>query len=263
MDLAAKFGSAVARHNIFTAIPTDAEIREKKERRARLAKEQDFISLDQGDEDLDENVTRDADGRLVLLEKPKYAETRLVRDDEDVFENFDDFTTDGKVGIDRIARKEAERKRRAEMAELIANAEGQSSDDSDDSEEDMNAAFEIKQTQSGNYINHAEQQADLSRPQTPPKITPIPTFESVVSRLNIRLQEMIVAQSLKEKELQALEIERTHIVSEEARIQAALTDTAEKYRTLRQSNSLAEDSRIPLIASEENMHNEITHSNGV
>ena len=53
INIQSKFGSDLSRYQPPTAIPTAAEIQEKKARRARLAKENDFISLeDDGDDEL-------------------------------------------------------------------------------------------------------------------------------------------------------------------------------------------------------------------
>ncbi|KAF2224372.1 nineteen complex-related protein 2-domain-containing protein [Elsinoe ampelina] len=248
VDLASKFGNSLSRYQAPSAIPTDAEIQEKKLRRARLAKEQEYISLDANseDEDLDENVTRDENGKLILKPQDKYPETRLVRDDEDIFEDFDDFTTDGKMALGRKAEKEAEIQRRAEMAALIDQAEGQSDDaEEDDSEAERNAAFESAQTRSGTYGSRADD-ADSARPRTPPKITPLPTLDGVMSRLRARLEEMEVARTNKAQELDSLRAERTQIGSEEVRVQTALKETAEKFTKLRESITSKSDNTTEL-----------------
>lgn len=241
VDIASKFGSDLSRYQPPTAIPTDAEIQEKKARRARAAKEDNFISLeDEGDdEDDDEAVTRDEQGRLILKPKEKYPETRLVRDDEDMLEGFDDFTTDGKITFGRKAQKEEEQKRRAEMASMIADAEGQSADDDEDdeSEAERNAAFEVAQTRHGTYATR-EQEADSLRPQTPPKIVPLPTMDAVVERLRKRLEEMETLRANKAKDMHSLVREKTLIAEEEVRVQAALKETGEKYQKLREDMGL-------------------------
>ncbi|KAG9623449.1 hypothetical protein KCV04_g12904, partial [Aureobasidium melanogenum] len=79
IDIKSKFGADLSRYQPPTAIPSAAEIQEKKARRARLAKENDFLSLedDGDDEEDDDAVTRDDQGRLILKPKEKYPETRL------------------------------------------------------------------------------------------------------------------------------------------------------------------------------------------
>ncbi|KAI5205538.1 hypothetical protein AUEXF2481DRAFT_36385 [Aureobasidium subglaciale EXF-2481] len=243
VDVKSKFGSDLSRYQPPTAIPTAAEIQEKKARRARLAKENDFISLeDHGDngEDDDDAVTRDDQGRLILKPKEKYPETRLVHDDEDMLEGFDDFTTDGNITFGRKAQKEEDQKRRAEMASMIANVEGQGTDDDEDddeSEAERNAAFEVAQTRHGTYAAR-EQEAESTRPQTPPKVVPLPTMDSVVERLRKRLEEMESVRANKANEMQSLVQEKTMIGEEEVRVQAALKETGEKYQKLREDMGL-------------------------
>ncbi|KAI5242017.1 hypothetical protein E4T47_03398 [Aureobasidium subglaciale] len=243
VDVKSKFGSDLSRYQPPTAIPTAAEIQEKKARRARLAKENDFISLeDDGDngEDDDDAVTRDDQGRLILKPKEKYPETRLEHDDEDMLEGFDDFTTDGNITFGRKAQKEEDQKRRAEMASMIANVEGQGADDDeedDESEAERNAAFEVAQTRHGTYAAR-EQEAESTRPQTPPKVVPLPTMDSVVERLRKRLEEMESVRANKANEMQSLVQEKTMIGEEEVRVQAALKETGEKYQKLREGMGL-------------------------
>ncbi|KAF4548318.1 Hypothetical protein D9617_29g006950 [Elsinoe fawcettii] len=266
MDLASKFGTNLSRYQAPSAIPTDAEIQEKKLRRARLAKEQDFISLDANseDEDLDENVTRDETGKLILKPQDKYPETRLVREDEDIFEDFDDFTTDGKIGLGKKAEREAEAKRRAEMASLIEQAEGQSDDAEEDaSEAERNAAFESAQTRSGTYSSRVDD-VDSMRPRTPPKITPLPTLDGVMNRLKARLEEMEIAKAHKAQELESLRAERSQIESEEIRVQAALKETAEKFAVLRESITAKSDNTTDLsLISQTNGHAHRTENAGL
>ncbi|KAI4730952.1 hypothetical protein E4T49_01228 [Aureobasidium sp. EXF-10728] len=242
IDVKSKFGSDLSRYQPPTAIPTAAEIQEKKARRARLAKENNFISLedDGDDEEEDDAVTRDDQGRLILKPKEKYPETRLVHDDEDMLEGFDDFTTDGKMTFGRKAQREEDQKRRAEMASMIADAEGQSADDDnedDESEAERNAAFEVAQTRHGTYAAR-EPDADSTRPQTPPRIVPLPTMDNVVERLRKRLEEMEVVRANKANEMQSLVDEKSRIGEEEVRVQAALKETGEKYRKLREDMGL-------------------------
>jgi hypothetical protein len=262
IDIKSKFGSDLSRYQPPTAIPTAAEILEKKARRARLAKENDFISLedDGDDEEDDDAVTRDEQGRLILKPKEKYPETRLVHDDEDMLEGFDDFTTDGKITFGRKAQRAEDEKRRAEMASMIADAEGQSVDDNDEedeSEAERNAAFEVAQTRHGTYAAR-EQEADSTRPQTPPRVVPLPSMDSVVERLRKRLEEMEIVRANKANEMQSLVDEKSRIGEEEIRVQAALKETGEKYQKLRQNMGLQvkdDDKQMTTIDQEPTTHN--------
>nr|POE49445.1 hypothetical protein CFP56_50362 [Quercus suber] len=259
LDLSSKFGSSLARYEATaassSAIPSAAEIAEKKSRRARLAKEQaaeEYISLDpddpglDADRDEDDDVTRDERGRLVLAPKDKYgqAESRLVRDDEDVLENFDEFTDDGRIALGPAAEAQAQRTRHAEIAAQIAAAEAsEESDDSRAGERERNAAFEAAQTRHGTYHAAAHATSDDPyehlRPRTPPQIAPLPTLEGVLERLRRQLAEMQAERGTKLAAMAALQREKIRLGEEEVRIQQALRDTAEKFRALRAEKGIA------------------------
>lgn len=250
MDIVAKFGS-LSTTRISSAIPTDAEIREKKERRARLAQEHEsgFISLDDRDEEHgaiynagnaydSDDLDRPRDVALRSSFKEKYPETRLVPDDEDFAEGFEEFVDDGRINLGRKAEREAERKRRKEMASMIAEAEGgvegeSADDESDDSEAERNAAYEAAQTRAGTYGRRDKPSADDTRPRTPPKITPLPELGGVLARLRERLKEQEAIKAQKVRRMQELVRERTEIESHEKWIQEQLKEAGERYEKLR------------------------------
>ena len=252
LDLSSKFGSNLARYQQPSAIPSAAEVAEKKARRARLAKEQaadEYISLNPSDPELDEdedaNVTRDDTGRLILKPKDKYkeAESRLVHEDEDIMENFDEFTeADGKILLGRKAEAEAAQKRKQDMAAQIAEAEGESSDsESDTSERERNEAFEAAQTKHGTYGSENtpnDPYAD-ARPRTPPKISPLPTLEGVIERLRKQVADMQTSRMQKLQEMEALQREKIRLGEEEIRIQKALRETADGFQRLRVEKGIA------------------------
>ena len=261
LDISSKFGNSLARYEQqqSSAIPSATEIAEKKARRARLAKEQqaeEYISLDPDDPDLDEddlddNVMKDEQGRLVLKPKDKYgqAESRLVADDEDIMENFDDLTEDGRISLGRKAEADAARKRKQDMAAQIAAAEG-ASDSEDDSDRERNEAYEAAQTRHGTYAQNAAPADPVEmRPKTPPIITPLPTLDGAVERLRKQLAEM---QSLRMQKLQAMENlqrEKIRLAEEEVRIQRALKETSEKFEALRKEKGISAEGKgdIPAI----------------
>lgn len=248
LDLSTKFGSSLSRYQQSSAIPSAAEIAEKKARRARLAKEQaadEFISLDPSDPELDddENVMRDDNGRLVLKPKDKYgqAESRLVHEDEDIMENFDEFTeADGKILLGRKAEAEAARKRKQDMATQIAEAEGASDSDSNASDRERHDAFEAAQTRHGTYSTRAvtDPFAD-ARPRTPPKISPLPTLDGVIERLRTQLSDLQSSRMQKLQEMEALQREKIRLGEEEIRIQKALRETADKFAQLRAEKGIS------------------------
>ena len=236
LDLAAKFGSDLLVRDSTSAIPTETEIREKKERRARLAKEQDFIGLDNDAEVEDE----DSDGERSLLpyakQKPKNEETRLVRDDEDIAEGFDEFVSDGRIALGKKAEREQKRRHEAEIRELINQAEGGSGSDSseDASETERKAAYEAAQTRKGmDGLDRGEDKVKPRRPRTPPRITPLPTLGACLERLRDQLSGTQYALMIKRKRMEEIQKEKADILAREGEIQRLLKETAERYEMLR------------------------------
>lgn len=214
---------------VATVIPSEAEIREKRERRARMAKEKDFISLNEGNSD-DENR------QISVLSRKKKPESRLVRDDEDLGEGFDEFVDDGRISLGKKQERVAKRKQRAAMADLIHEAEGSSSDDSDDSEAERTAAYEATQTRAG--------MDGLSKPETssilqvPPKITPIPNLSDCLQRLQTTLSGMQQELAKRNRKMEELQQEKKDILAREQEVQQSLKEAGEKYSALRASTGL-------------------------
>ncbi|KAF2674202.1 hypothetical protein BT63DRAFT_449197 [Microthyrium microscopicum] len=204
-------------------IPSVAEIREKKARRARLAQEQEYISLEGSDSDGPREV-------MLLPKENKYGETRLVPDDEDMAEGFDEYVDDGTVALGRKAERKQKKQRRAEMASMIAQAEGVGSDvDSDVSEAERVAAYDAAQTRAGTYGSHSRPQDGDNRPKTPPKITPVPDLPSVLQHIRAVLEKAKEAQSLAEKRVQDLAAEKIDVAEREVWVQEQLKEIGEKY----------------------------------
>ncbi|PGH03385.1 hypothetical protein GX51_04116 [Blastomyces parvus] len=225
LDIAAKFGEIVPVSKP-SIIPTDAEIREKKERRARLAlqqgqdHEQDFISLDDaGDDDWS------------LSRKEETVETRLVRDDEDFAEGFDEYVEDGKIAIGRKAEREKQRRERAEMKELIDEA--QESSEGDDSEAERKAAYEAAQTRAGMEGLRRTHETLPLRPKTPPKITPLPRLADSLARLRTSLSAMENSKVQLVLRMEELRKEKVEISMREVEIQTLLKEAGENYERLR------------------------------
>ena len=231
LDLAAKFGSDLElRKN--SVIPTDAEIREKKERRARLAKEEDYVNL--SDEE-------DESNEISLLPRKQKPETRLVREDEDVAEGFDEFVDDGRIALGRKAEREQKKRQEAQIRELINEAEGSSDEDSDDSEAERKVAYEAAQTRAGmDGLRKEDHNARPRRPKTPPRITSLPTLTACLERLQGALASMQYAKMQKVKCMEELQREKADIAVREGDIQRLLKEAGENYEKLRAEAGLAE-----------------------
>lgn len=245
LDLASKFGSDLSVYDTPSAIPTDTEIREKKERRARLAKEQDFISLDDADSDHD-NAARDpednsdSENERSLLPyaqeiSSKRSETRLVRDDEDIAEGFDAFDSDGRIALSRKAEREQKTQQKAQIRDLINEAEGSSDESESDSEAETKAAYEAAQTHKGlEGLRRAEEGVvKPRRPEMPAKITPLPTLGGCLERLKEQMEGKRYHLVMKERRLEEVNKERADIRLRKEEVQRLLREKGEEYEKLR------------------------------
>ncbi|KAI1425788.1 nineteen complex-related protein 2-domain-containing protein [Xylaria sp. FL1777] len=234
-----------------TAVLTEAEIREKKERRARLAKQkgtrdtEDFISL--SDDDNDERGAGDSYLTLLSRKSSSKADTRLVAEDEDLGEGFDEFVEDGGLSLGKKAEREARKRHRAEMASLISAAEGAGSDGeaaSDDSEAERRAAFEAVQTRAGmdGLAEEREQQRKRLGARegvipVPPKITPLPDLSVLVEEFKARMQQKEANLIRMRAHIAELKAERESIVKREPEVQKLLNEAGERYRALMMSDA--------------------------
>lgn len=233
-----------------TSVLTEAEIRVKKERRARLAKQKssrsgetdDFIPLSDDDND----GRREGDSYLTLLSRQGNngkANTRLVAEDEDLGEGFDEFVEDGGLSLGRKAEREARKKHRAEMASMISAAEGAGSDGddaaSDDSEAERLAAFEAAQTRAGmdGLAEEREQQrkrlgAREGVVPVPPKITPLPDLSVLMEAFKARMRQKEADLIRLRGHVASLKAEREGILKREPEVQKLLNEAGERYRAL-------------------------------
>ncbi|KAL7956775.1 nineteen complex-related protein 2 domain-containing protein [Trichoderma compactum] len=199
-----------------TQILTEAEIREKKERRARLAKEKDYISMENEDN--------------VLSARKKKEETRLVAEDEDLGEGFDEYVEDGGLSLGKRAEKERRKQDRQKMAELINAAEGHTSDSSSDSDAERRIAYETAQTRAGmDGLKKPKKDPNEQLLQAPPKITPLPSLAECILQLQATLKSMENNINTKAATVEQLTRERDDIVKREAEVQSFLNETGKQY----------------------------------
>lgn len=206
------------------AIPSEFEVREKKERRARLAREQDFISLNDNNAD---------DRRQISLLPPKMkVESRLVREDEDFGEGFDEFVDDGRVSLGKKAEKEAKKRQRSAMAEMIHEAESGASNASDDSEAERRDAYEAAQTRAG---MEGLSKPDLSTglPLVPPKITPLSSLSECLLRFQSTLSGIEQDLAWQTEKMTELRQEKAIIISRKEEVQSSLKEAGDRYAAMR------------------------------
>jgi hypothetical protein len=240
LDIASKFGQIVASTESSSAIPTQAEIVEKKARRRRLAQQENAYDDEEdrpwASDDEGEDEFRQRRNEISLRPKDKYPETRLIHDDEDIAEGFDDFVEDGKISLGRKSEREAQRKRRAEMAELINDAEGSDDDGSADSDEERNAAFAAAQARAGRYGQKVEDEDNGSK--TPPRIAPLPQLDEILQNLAIDVQAKKQRKQIILQKLQEFKDDRVRIEERKKYLQEQLQKTGDEYEKLRQESNL-------------------------
>ncbi|KAM0547020.1 hypothetical protein ACHAPJ_010563 [Fusarium lateritium] len=199
-----------------TAILSEAEIREKKERRQRLALEKDFLSV----EDDEDPFTR-----------KKKDDARLMAEDEDLGEGFDNYVEDGGLSLGRRAEKERRRQDRKKIEELITAAEGHTSDSSSDSDAERRIAYEAAQTRAGmDGLKKPRKDPSQDLLQAPPKISPLPSLTECLARLQTTLKGMEEEMKGKQSRVEKLKSEREEIVKREGEVQTLLDETGRKYQ---------------------------------
>lgn len=259
LDVASKFGTSTSLAS--SAIPSAAEIQEKKDRRARLAKEQqatalsstnggsigqndDYVSLDAYDSDGEFKPSRLQVASYSRADQIQSAQehTRLVPEDEDIAEGFDDFVDDSgsnRLLMSRANQRNQDTRDRESLRVLIDQAEGASlldddmDDDSDDSDASLKLAYNAAQTSHGTTAFGQNESAaktrrrverEAMRPRQPEKTTSVLTLAAALSRLR-EVQEQ--AEHGKQRaEIRKAEIERrlNEVEGEKGRIQKGLEE---------------------------------------
>lgn len=239
VDVAAKFGE-VMKVTAPSAIPTEAEIREKKARRARLAKEHDSHSLTEKDYiSLEEN----AEDEWEVADREDHKDTRLERDDEDFAEGFDEYVEDGRISLGKKAEREQKKKQREAMRELIEDAEALS--DEEDSDLEEKAAYEAAQTRAA--IGYGKDPVD--RPKTPPKMTSLPRLSTCLDRLRMNLAVLEKSRSQMINRMEELRKEKADISVREVEIQALIKETGDHYEKLKQDAGVTPGSEVATPAT--------------
>lgn len=218
-------GTGTARH-----IPTAAEIREKKERRARLAKEGDAYRSDDDNEDF----------ISLLPSKKKDSSTRLIAEDEDLGEGYDEFVEDGRLELGRSGASAARRRQRAEMAELIMAGEGDGSDGEggdSDSDAERKAAYEEAQTRAAMeglrvVSGGGDDDALMSGVGriVIPRMRPLPELGASLARMRALVGDMEAQVTAKRARIEAVEREKGEILAREAEVQEVLNQAGMKYQ---------------------------------
>ncbi|KAK3342044.1 nineteen complex-related protein 2-domain-containing protein [Lasiosphaeria hispida] len=229
---------ATSRPPAVANVLSETEIRERKERRARLAQEADFILLD-GSSDSEEREPN----RITLQFKSKKAESRLIAEDEDLGEGYDEFVQDGGLALGHKAEREASRRHRQEMAELIQAAEANSDAESDDSEAERRAAYEMAQRRAGMDGLHRADDDDVDNDEggasVIPRMKPLPDMDEVLQRMRRLVQGLEDEVTQKRGRMADLEREKEEILAREKEVQEILNQAGAKYQALVGSSATA------------------------
>lgn len=203
-----------------TEILSDAQVQERKQRRARLAQEQGFLSVESDDDTPKEK-----------------GDSRLKGDDENVGEGFDEYVEDGGLSLGKRAEKERKKRDRRQMADMISAAEGHSSDDSSDEDAERRIAYESAQTRAGmDGLKRKTQSAGDQLLKVPQKITPLPDLSECVAKLQQTMLSMQAEIDAKKAEVAQVQAEREAVTKREAEVQALLDETGKKYQEAMKTN---------------------------
>jgi hypothetical protein len=211
---------------------TEAEIRERKERRARLAKEADFISFDDGSDNEEPQS-----GRVTIDFPKKKKDSRLIAEDEDLGEGYDEFVSDGGLALGKKAERDAVRRHRKEMADLIQAAEDWSDAESDDSEAERRAAYEAAQRRAGMDGLHRpdDDHDDMDGAgglDAIPRMKPLPKLNEVLQRMREIVQGLENDVTQKQRRIGDLEKEKQEILTREKEVQEILNQAGAKYQAV-------------------------------
>lgn len=208
-------------------ILTTTEIREKKERRARLAKEGDAYKSDAEEGD---------DEYISLLPSKKKDDTRLIAEDEDLGEGYDEFVEDGRLELGKRGEKEARRRQRKEIEALINAAEGSSEDEDTDSDAERKAAYEAAQTRAAmdglhRFADEEDGNGGAGGRLIIPKMKPLPELAASLARMRQLVQEMDEQVAAKRKRIEGVEKEKKEILDREREVQEVLNQAGMKYQS--------------------------------
>jgi hypothetical protein len=163
--------------------------------------------------------------------RKKKEDTRLVAEDEDLGEGFDDYVDDGGLSLGKRAEKERRKRDRQQIAEMINAAEGHSSDSSADSDAERRIAYEAAQTRAGmDGLKKPRNDPASELLQVPPKITPLPSLSECLIKLQSSLKTMEEEIKKRDVRVQQLRNEKAEIAKREGEVQALLDETGKKYQ---------------------------------
>ena len=260
LDVSSKFGPLTTSVSFQSAslIPSEAEIREKKARRARLAKEQQYISLhSRSRSNSSASVSNSEHSSGSSSESEKHTTNfvsanasppptssrrshrrptrRLARDDFEDDEDIAEGPRNAHAGIQLTQKgaREARRVRKAAIGAQIADAEASGAEDSSEDEDvERRREYDAAQTRKGmegikRGKDEDEQEGEWIR--VPPRITPLPTFEGWFARYSEKLAGMQANLKAKREEMETITKELDKVRARESEIKVLLDDAGRRY----------------------------------
>ncbi|KZO96889.1 hypothetical protein CALVIDRAFT_549520 [Calocera viscosa TUFC12733] len=246
------------------SIPTQNHIASARERRTAARKlpmlsnpeqpsfnnEEDYISLD---------VSRPFGERPKETSGP-HPESRLMREDDEIGEGDDDAAeytgAQERIAIGKKAREKEAKKRRADLVEVIDEAEA----DSDDSESREWELAQVRRAAPARLSPTPDRKRDVYRAPTIPTVTPIPTLAAQQARLSLLLEDLTGRHLQNTKALDGVETEREDVSKNEARVRKEVEEVGIRWgeaKALREwVEALAEflDVKFPILEKLEDEH---------
>ena len=288
LDIVSKFGPSHFETPSRSHIPSATEIREKKERRARLAKEhqanatsteaEEYISLDAYDSDGEFKPQRLQVGSYTQPKHDASEHTRLIREDEDIAEGFEDFVDDpGRVTLSKRGLQAQSATEREAIRRAILEAQGgvdsstaharlepdhndntirpssPPSDSNSDSDSDasLNDAYVLAQTRHGltSSSNHPSTAHNSSHHLDPRYHKPLPprhlhTISSIPSVLNTFRAKVSALETRKARLLaRKAEVarEKGEVEVRKAHIQTLLEEAGREFERVRGETKTREE----------------------
>ncbi|EAQ93864.1 hypothetical protein CHGG_02099 [Chaetomium globosum CBS 148.51] len=199
---------------------------------ALVVRKQIFISSDDDGSDNEEPQS----GRVTIDFPKKKKDSRLIADDEDLGEGYDEFVSDGGLALGKKAERDAARRHRKEMADLIQAAEDGSDAESDDSEAERRAAYEAAQRRAGmDGLHRPDDDHDMDGaggPDAIPRMKPLPKLNEVLQRMREIVQGLENDVTQKQRRIGDLEKEKEEILAREKEVQKILNQAGAKYQAV-------------------------------
>lgn len=212
-----KFGNISVTDDIPNSYVADAARRRREQQRAGGT--DDYIYLDSG-------------------QQPKNGESRLVREEDelgDVNEGFEDYVSD-RIALGSKAEQEAVRRKRANMQEMIVDAQV------DEDEEE-----ELKEWEASHIDAGIQKQVRTNGKKTVyhsapiPQVTPIPSLSDVQMRLISLRSDLKDSSTAHRSQLAQITKERDEIMEQENEVAADLDDSKLKYEFFQQFKTFADN----------------------